>query len=189
MRPLNLIGKKFSMLQVVCLSNVNRNKLRYWECICDCGSVKTYSTDHLTRKDCPVKSCGCIKYNSGSKHKDWIGFGDISGTWWSQHVLREINQKKRKSVEMSLTIEVAWSLFIKQNRKCALSGVHLYFGSRSHKNTASLDRIDSSKGYTIDNIQWVHKHINFMKRDFDQLYFLSLCQKVVDNITNGVCGI
>jgi hypothetical protein len=47
--------------------------------------------------------------------------------------------------------------------------------------TASLDRIDSSKGYEEGNIQWVHKHINFMKRTYSQEYFIDMCKKVADN--------
>ena len=30
-------------------------------CLCDCGKKKVYSSDHLTRKKGPVKSCGCLK--------------------------------------------------------------------------------------------------------------------------------
>ena len=41
-----------------------------------------------------------------------------------------------------------------------------------------LDRIDSSKDYTLDNIQWVHKDINFMKRSLSQEAFLDLCLKI-----------
>ena len=37
--------------------------------------------------------------------------------------------------------------------------------------TASLDRIDSSKGYTEDNIQWVHKDVNQMKMDLPEQRF------------------
>lgn len=52
--------------------------------------------------------------------------------------------------------------------------------------TASLDRIDSTKGYTLDNIQWVHKHINVMKMDLDQEYFIKLCKLVTKKSKNGV---
>ena len=48
--------------------------------------------------------------------------------------------------------------------------------------TASLDRIDSTKGYSKDNIQWVHKDINCMKMDFSQQYFIDLCVKVAKNV-------
>lgn len=47
-------------------------------------------------------------------------------------------------------------------------------------NTASLDRIDSSKPYIIDNIQWVHKDINFMKRTYSHDYFIKLCKLVAN---------
>jgi hypothetical protein len=46
--------------------------------------------------------------------------------------------------------------------------------------TASLDRIDSSKGYIVGNVQWVHKDINFMKFTFSESRFIDLCKKVVN---------
>ena len=53
---------------------------------------------------------------------------------------------------------------------------------RKGKNqTASLDRIDSSKGYTKNNVQWLHKDINIMKRDFPEEKFLFLCKQIVKN--------
>jgi hypothetical protein len=71
-------------------------------------------------------------------------------------------------------------LFIRQNKKCALSGIDIsieFDGS----GTASLDRIDSLKHYTIDNVQWVHKDINKMKMDFPQESFIKMCKLVSDN--------
>lgn len=69
-----------------------------------------------------------------------------------------------------------------QNRQCKLSGMPLKF--KTHKydevGNASLDRIDSSKGYTIDNVQWVHKDINKMKWNINQPEFLWLCDSVID---------
>jgi hypothetical protein len=48
-----------------------------------------------------------------------------------------------------LSIEDTWELFTKQECRCALSGLPLYFPSKRNKTdgNASLDRIDSSKGY------------------------------------------
>jgi len=50
--------------------------------------------------------------------------------------------------------------------------------SKQKLRTASLDRIDSTKNYTIDNIQWVHKDVNKMKMDFSQEYFIEMCRLV-----------
>lgn len=44
--------------------------------------------------------------------------------------------------------------------------------------TASLDRIDNTKGYLEDNVQFVHKDINRMKWAHSQQYFIELCSKV-----------
>ena len=76
-----------------------------------------------------------------------------------------------------------WESFLKQDKKCALTGIELVFAFRTTKRgmwtqTASLDRIDSSKGYTKDNIQWVHKRIQKMKMDMDNTEFIDWCNKV-----------
>lgn len=44
--------------------------------------------------------------------------------------------------------------------------------------TASLDRIDSLKGYTLDNVQWIHKDLNYMKCDYEENEYIEWCKKV-----------
>lgn len=179
MRRANLIGMKFNMLTVLREASSTRKGTTYWECQRECGSKKIYSIDHLTRKKRPVKSCGCIKRLKGPNHKDWKGCGEISGKWWHAHVTKELTvSNNRHRVNVSVTIEEGWKLFQQQGGRCALSGVALAFGSQSYQSTASLDRIDSSKGYVLENVQWVHKHVNFMKRDYEQEYFIDLCHKI-----------
>jgi hypothetical protein len=85
-----------------------------------------------------------------------------------------------RNLEFSITIEQIWDLFLKQERKCYLSGRKLYFKSKRSKNvcTASLDRIDSSKGYTMDNVQWIDSKINIMKHTGTNEEFINLCNLV-----------
>jgi hypothetical protein len=45
--------------------------------------------------------------------------------------------------------------------------------------TASLDRIDSSKGYIIGNVQWAHKMVNRMKNDMPQEEFIEFCRDII----------
>ena len=47
--------------------------------------------------------------------------------------------------------------------------------------TASLDRIDSSKGYIEGNVQWVHKSVNIMKCDFSSDIFIGICNQISNN--------
>lgn len=169
------------MLTVLCKVSSNRNGSITWRCKCDCGKIVIYSSDHLIRKNKPVRSCGCFRKRSGNQHKDFKGYGEIPLTWWSTRIIRElVNKSRRKRIKVEINIEDAWSLFLKQNRRCALSGLELTISNTNHKNTASIDRIDSSKGYLLDNIQWVHKHINFMKRTYSQNYFIEMCEKVAE---------
>lgn len=99
------------------------------------------------------------------------------GNWWYNHVLRERNQTAREKVPVTISIEYAWNLFLEQNRKCALSGQDIFIGDKQY-GTASIDRIDSSRGYEEGNIQWVHKDINFMKRTYSMDYFIEMCKMV-----------
>lgn len=103
------------------------------------------------------------------------GYEELTGTQWA--VICEAAAVRGLSV--SIDIEYAWSLFITQKRKCALSGTLLVFGYKT-KTTASLDRIDNSKGYVHGNVQWVHKDLNRMKWKHEQDEFIRLCVSVAD---------
>lgn len=140
-------------------------------CQCKCGNIRKVSCYTLikgTSTQCLV--CG----NSLKKEKNpaWKGYGDVSG--------KVISKLKRdaefRKITFNITIEDLDSKLKMQEYKCALTGLIL---STDYKNvTASVDRIDSTKGYVIDNIQWVHKDINMMKKDYDELYFIKMCSLV-----------
>lgn len=76
-----------------------------------------------------------------------------------------------------------WDQFIKQDRKCALSGIPLNFPSLTSSSldgNASLDRIDSTRGYEKDNIQWLEKKLNIIKMDLPEDQLITLCRKIVN---------
>lgn len=107
----------------------------------------------------------------------WTRYESISGTYWKQILSRA----KLSKIKFELTIEYIWDLYIKQNKKCAISGVNINFEEknttiRKHTKTASLDRIDSTKGYLKGNVQWIHKDINYMKTDLTQEEFFKWCE-------------
>lgn len=96
---------------------------------------------------------------------------------------------KRATEEVNRNFEVTpkflWELFLKQNKKCAISGIEIKFCPINEPHdrkdtTASLDRIDSSKGYTEDNVQWVHKKVNSLKSNFTDKEFIEWCKIITD---------
>jgi len=104
--------------------------------------------------------------------------GKIPKTFWSNI----LNNAQARGLEVGVSLREVWDLFKKQGGKCALTGLPIHFppvGAR--KGTASLDRIDSRKGYVEGNIQWVDKRVQQMKWDMDQQEFFRLCRLVVES--------
>jgi hypothetical protein len=88
---------------------------------------------------------------------------------------------KARKIKFSLTPKYLWELFVKQEKKCNYSGIILFLpqnNENSKNRTASLDRIDSSKGYTEDNVQWIHKRINWLKCAFSEQEFFDWIEKI-----------
>jgi hypothetical protein len=104
-----------------------------------------------------------------------------------QWVHKDVNKMKwayphKRFLELALAIDDNWGSREKgvsqRGRTCAYTGWELTFAKegthRKDTQTASLDRIDSSKGYVSGNVQWVHKDVNKMKSDFSHERFLQL---------------
>jgi len=119
---------------------------------------------------------------AGKPQKNTKKFGDIHKSYF--YILK--HRAKNKNLKFNITGDYLWALFIKQNKKCALSGLDIDFpkawGTKSKTQiTASLDRIDSNQGYIKDNVQWVHKKINNMKMDMADKEFIQLCKLVAQH--------
>ncbi len=93
---------------------------------------------------------------------------------WSAIVTRA----KKKGFEINISPEYVEKIFLEQNKKCALTNLDLVMCNQAHLNTASVDRIDSEKGYIEGNIQIVHKDVNWMKNEFSDEYFYKVCSAV-----------
>lgn len=178
----DLTGKKIGKWNVLRRIKVENRSCTLFECQCECGAIKSVLSTHLMRGN--TKGCGVCGTLRGNNHPKWNGCGDISANYWC-HVKRCAGGKgKRKALEFNISMEYAWNQYLKQNKKCALTNIPLTMNfARKYgaEHTASIDRIDSSKGYVEGNIQWVHKHVNLMKNTLDQDYFISLCKKIASN--------
>lgn len=177
-----MLSSKFGTLTPIrYLGYDSRRRFSFYECKCDCGTIVIKNSRKLLYAKICSKRCVLKPNKQKFKKESWIwkGYEEISGTFFAK-IKREA---KEREIEFNLTIEQLWNLFIKQNQKCALSGVPLKFQSnyRVSDQTASLDRIDSSKGYTIDNVQWVHKIVNFMKQSLSKKELLAWCKLIIDN--------
>lgn len=89
---------------------------------------------------------------------------------------------KRKQFNCFISVEHLYDVWQNQKGLCAYTKLPL--SSEAHQlNTVSLDRVDSNKGYTVDNIQLVCVPINRMKLNYTEAQFISLCQLVAQNVS------
>lgn len=166
----NLAGHKFGGWTAVSYAGES-----FWLCRCSCGKEKKVSGDSLRRGQ--SSTCGCSwSKNSGKQSKNWSGYEGLTGNEWNKIV----QGARARNIPLCVTIKDCWLLFKLQAGRCSLSGLPIELAVRSKdKSSASLDRIDSGRGYTKGNIQWVHKEINMMKGPLPQERFVELCEAVV----------
>ena len=182
----DLIGKTFGYLTVIKMAQTNKSgKFHEWRAICRCGNCGKENVDihpqSLLRGQ--TTSCGCrrdqYKKITGKNNIQFTGYEEINGKYWGTIKRRA----EKRGYSLDVKIESMWNLYVIQEKKCKLSGLPIEFGISNRKlseTTASLDRIDSSKGYVEGNVQWVHKNINIMKNVYNQNYFISLCKLIAE---------
>lgn len=97
------------------------------------------------------------------------------------------DRAKRKELEFTITKDDIINKYNEQKGKCALTGIDMTFemyNNRTHTNI-SIDRIDSNKGYIIDNIQLVCMAVNQFKNDIPMDEFIFICKRVADKFSNN----
>lgn len=93
-----------------------------------------------------------------------------------------LRRTKSRDKDFKLTLIDLKNIWEKQNAICPYSGVKLELVSNQNPiYSASLDRIDSTKGYTLDNIQFVSQAINYMKNTMSHEQTLLLCSLIAKN--------
>lgn len=102
----------------------------------------------------------------------------VSGKIWSNIVANS----KNRNLKLEITPDDIYEKYIQQNKKCALSGLDISLTFDAKTNTVSVDRIDSKKHYTKDNIQIVHKIINQCKMNLSDNDFYKFCKSVYFNL-------
>lgn len=186
----NLLGKTFGTLTVICKHSRTPPGHYKYLCKCECGKECIRTGTSLVRSknsNCGNGVCGILR---GKDNPCFRGVGEISAGWFLNKIIKSASGdqsmgRTRPVKELTIDIGYLWDLFLKQDRKCALSGLNLTLPinetTKSYTaSTASVDRIDSNIGYVPGNVQWVHKHINLMKNKLTQKYFIEMCKNVAN---------
>ena len=149
------------------------------KCLCTtCNKTEKFVYISAIKAGKSNKCAKCSAAGRGRKRKK-AGYKDIPNWFW----VGVIYQAEDRKIEFKLTIKDGQNQFEKQNKKCAISGEPLTFSptkkSRRTAGNASLDRIDSSKGYTVDNVQWVTKMAQNVKQTYSMKDVYNMATKIV----------
>jgi len=94
----------------------------------------------------------------------------------------------KRNIYVNISEEDIISLYYKQEGLCKLTNIQMTYDKYitnnnrvHHINNISVDRIDSNKHYSIDNIQLVCVKINIIKWDLPLDEFIKTCKLVIDN--------
>lgn len=162
--------------QVCKICNIRKPVKEFYANGCFQDGVKKYRTS--------CKSCVLEKlknnqkeiYKSKSQKRSSSPKNFISGI---------LNHAASRKQHLGFNIDLVYllNLYEKQSGKCAISGVDMTYlaGNGKISTNISIDRIDSSKGYLRDNVQFVCDVVNRMKQDMPQNVFEGWCQKILEN--------
>ena len=89
------------------------------------------------------------------------------------------NKSGQPKGEFDLDLTYMKQLWEEQQGKCAITKVDLKLENSYNKNyQASLDRIDSSKGYVKGNVRYISVSVNWLKNNLDDNHlreFIQIC--------------
>lgn len=134
----------------------------------NCGRTRSvYQTKSDYCRLCAYKAAS----PAGPASKFWVG---------TAHISRKLFHSWEKNAKhaFALTIEDVEALYIHQQGRCALTGRTLTFAERS-EDKISLDRIDSSQGYYVGNVQLTTTAANIAKRRLTVPEFVRLAADVI----------
>lgn len=165
------IGEKYGNLLVLCLINNITKSLRF-KCLCDCGK-ETEVSDYLLKKGMSA-SCGCIDsilVRALSKPRGADGLSQVFASYRSNALRRNYTFKLSIDQLESLTKENCFYCNSEPSNRSVRGstqeirdhGGYIYNG---------IDRMDNTKGYSLDNCVACCSKCNIAKSDMSTAEFI-----------------
>jgi hypothetical protein len=158
------------------LTEINRQKKKGRKVFyCNLGCSGKDNVDHL-HKYAGKFNTNLVPNNRLDKHTEF--------RWYIKNVIK--NSKKRNQ-KYDVDLEYISEMWKRQNGICPFTKQKLELRTHSNKEkagpySASLDRIDNSKGYIRGNIRFVALIFNYARNIFSDNDVLEFCKKVVSDV-------
>jgi hypothetical protein len=123
------------------------------------------------------KDCYCAARRLSWEAKKGTPF-DVPLAAYLNHIFLKAGYRRK----VSFTRDDLYDLWVKQKGLCALTGWEMTTRRNTglSKTNISIDRIDSGRGYELENVQLVCAAANKAKWDLPEDEFLALCKAVIN---------
>lgn len=150
---INEIGNRYGRLVVIAEAEKKNSKRARWVCQCDCGNI-THVDGHELRCG-HTQSCGCKRIETIMKSKTTHHetHTRLYGVWKSMR--KRCNCKTHDDYKYygakGIKVCEEWNDFLKFKEWAEKTG----YQKDAPFGVCTIDRIDSSKGYSPDNCEWI----------------------------------
>ena len=177
----DLTNKKFGKLLVLKKSKERGNSGQIkWECLCDCGNKHITSGESI--RSGKSKSCGCNRLTPPNKNKD-----RVEALMTHLFNCTVIKRNKKFGIKNDISYELFKKLSLSNCFYCGSEPKNKYKDIRQGRKISDtelfyngLDRIDSSKGYTKENVVSSCFLCNRAKMDMNQKDFYNHIRKMYE---------
>lgn len=162
----------------------------------NCGKQFNKPTNEYNRRIrlnrpmyCSIKCAGKYNINNLKDRSKWKRIYIPSGNLEDPFNYYIRNSKRRTKHKFDLTVDYLKEIWENQKGICPYSKINLVLRSYTKNksnfyNLASLDRIDSSKGYVKGNVQFVALPINYMKNTLSHTQTIEFITILTKNNSN-----
>jgi hypothetical protein len=169
----NLLGQKFARLLVIAEAEpVGARRRSAWLCQCDCGNTKVIKADELKSGD--TKSCGCLNDEKRKERAHGL-YAPLIKYHPSETSARKI--WKRRYSDGELSFDDFMRLSQMNCHYCGAEPNMIFNAAKEDKKSSQsakddgdfayngLDRTDSNRTHTLDNVVPCCKWCNYAKRE------------------------
>jgi hypothetical protein len=181
----DLLGKRFGYLEVVSKAEKPKNVKntgKYWLCRCDCGNTIVARADALVsgRK----QSCKTCSYAIGGRKRS-LNYGEAS---FNSLYCSYVCSARKKGLTFSLSKSDFFNLTQKNCYYCGISPSQSFVRGNPNGEFIynGVDRVDSLKGYELNNVVSCCKTCNYAKRDMTQEEFYSWTDRLIEQRKNFI---
>lgn len=175
-----IIGRNTVKDVVRCVACGEQKELINFEFCSEYNARQQYSAT-VYSQDC--KSCRDARVSSIKAAGAWNE--DLASFWRKSFSSIRYGAKKR-GIILAVRPQDCIEKYLEQNGRCAITGLPTKIGDDvDQRFLPSLDRINSSKHYTTNNIQIVLRCVNVMKGELPTQLFLEICAHIAIRTASG----